>query len=772
MRFMNLPPIVESGEKVFSPRPKAGRFPRFGLYLFLFFALLGLIAPFLPGDEGPVVNYLMILTVPVFLGFAFVFYRILRTARMSYGVTRDGIREMREGGARIRWEDVQDIELVHPLGGTGELMIRFIDRAGGKMMTIYTEHLARGGRSIVNELQRHLAPLFEKKAGEYLSGKEHIGHPFIKDVIRIEGNLVFIEFPKLKKQTIPMESIRRVEWLPGAISGAKLGYVLIEHADGRIELPQNIRGIHYFLYALKHMYGLGERVNPEYAEDLTRKMDQAQSSQTSIFFFRILGIALIILGIFFFSKELMELLDENTINRMGITTEATIARKRAPTTLYLRFKDKYGKDVETRVYAEKDLYKRLSENETISIKYHPAVPKKVLFQGKRAMGWRFHLGLMSITFLFVVVGIILTVLAHSQKRKSEKILKSLDMEKGRTVAQIPPFSPSIPSVMGSPMPEPRPASAGPSAGSMQSPPGPPLAPVPGSVSQAKTCSQCRAPIQGDYFLSAGAVFCPVCREEAVEGHVRPGCLTLLRAAAYGAVGALLASGLWALVTILTGYELGIIAILVGLIVGYAVRRGSGKAQGRIFQFLALILTFFSLAYAMIPIVVMEFRKNPEARKTISDAWQQARDSSAIDKGQTGRESDQDYEEYGDDALTTGTLEELTEDMEDTGTISLERGAAIPRPEPGRKMPSSFGLIKALKAVAFVFIGLILVILILLFSPIVIYIIMLISSPFSFIFLAIALWEAWRLNRPEKRVFLGPFNDEKTIDFTKADLSRP
>ena len=769
---MNSLPVLESGEKVFSPRPKAGRIPRFGLYLFLFFALIALVSPFLPGEEGTSINYLMILAIPVFLGFAFLFYRLHRSARMSYGVTREGIREMREGGARLRWEDVQDIMLVHPMGGAGELMVQLLDRSGRKAMTVYTEHFARGGRTFVSELQRHLGPLFEKKAREYLSGQQRFGQAFIKDVIRIEGNLIFIEFPKLKKQTIPMETIRRVEWLPGPISGAKLGYVLIEHAEGRIELPQNIKGIQYFLYALKYLYGLGDRVNPEYAEDLTSRIDEAQTSQTAINFFRILGIALIGLGIFFFSRELMELLDENAIDRMGIKAEALIAMKRAPNVLHLRFKDKYGKDVETRVYVEKDLYTRVSEKEILPIKYHPAAPKKVLFQGKRAMGLRFHLGLMSISFLFVVAGIILTLVAYFKKRKSEEILKSLEMEKGRTVESVPPISLSIPSGTGPPMPEQRPAVAIPSGGSMQQPANLPVAPVPGAGPQAKSCSRCQASITGDYFLSAGVVFCPVCREKAGEARMRPGCLTLLRAGSYGAVGAILASGLWALVTILTGYELGIIAILVGLIVGYAVRLGSGKAQGRIFQFLALALAFFSLAYAMIPIVVTEISKNPEMRKTISDAWQQATKNSAVDKGQTGGESAEDFEEYGEDVLSTGTLAKATTVQEESGKTPREKRPDRPETEPGARVPSSFGLMKVLKAVAFIFIGAFLLIVILLVSPIVIYIIMLFSSPLSFIFLAIALWEAWRLNRPEKLVFLGPFNDTMTIDFTKADISRP
>ncbi len=225
-----------------------------------------------------------------------------------------------------------------------------------------------------------------------------------------------------------------------------------------------------------------------------------------------------------------------------------------------------------------------------------------------------------------------------------------------------------------------------------------------------------------------------------------------------------------MITILSGYELGIIAILVGFIVGYAVRRGAGKAQGRIFQFLALILTFFALAYAMIPIVVNEFRKDPEMGRSITDAWNQAVQNQ--NAGKITGEMEEEEEEYTDDAPSTRTLAEMTETQKESGKIPQEKWSQTPKTFRKTKIPSSFGFPDLLKAVAFVIIGVIILVLILLLSPIVIYLVMLFSSPFSFIFLAIALWQAWRLNRPEKRVFLGPYNDAKTIDFTKADLSRP
>ena len=81
---MNYQPEQKTGEKVFSPRPGAGRMNRFGLVLFLLFALLALIAPFLPPQGESKIDYLIILTVPIFLGFACLFYRLLKLERAHF----------------------------------------------------------------------------------------------------------------------------------------------------------------------------------------------------------------------------------------------------------------------------------------------------------------------------------------------------------------------------------------------------------------------------------------------------------------------------------------------------------------------------------------------------------------------------------------------------------------------------------------------------------------------------------------------------------------
>jgi hypothetical protein len=253
------------------------------------------------GSDDKIFNLLPVLTTPIFGVLFYAFFKHFRALGASFRIDDRGIGEIGGKGITLSWDEIGDIEINSSLIGMVEMKIRIVDRSGQKFITIYADHLPRGGRTILDELQRRLSSLFEKKTREYLSGQKHWNHPMIKDILRLEGDLLFIEFPKLKKQSIPLNQIRRVEWFPGAISGAQTGYLLIEHPSGKIKLPHNVSGLAFFLFALKYLYGLGESVNPEMNEELTHKMDNIRQSQAKSFMFRLIAFAfplsLLFLGI-------------------------------------------------------------------------------------------------------------------------------------------------------------------------------------------------------------------------------------------------------------------------------------------------------------------------------------------------------------------------------------------------------------------------------------------------------------------------------------------
>lgn len=62
----------------------------------------------------------------------------------------------------------------------------------------------------------------------------------------------------------------------------------------------------------------------------------------------------------------------------------------------------------------------------------------------------------------------------------------------------------------------------------------------------------------------------------------------------GSFAALVGAGIWALVTVLTGYQIGWMAIGVGVLVGWAVRR-AGNGPDRSFGFLGASLALIGCA---------------------------------------------------------------------------------------------------------------------------------------------------------------------------------
>ena len=64
----------------------------------------------------------------------------------------------------------------------------------------------------------------------------------------------------------------------------------------------------------------------------------------------------------------------------------------------------------------------------------------------------------------------------------------------------------------------------------------------------------------------------------------------------------------------TGYEIALVAILVGFIVGKAVRAGSGGGGGRAYQVLAVALTYCSIVSSYVPRILDEVSKLPTASK--------------------------------------------------------------------------------------------------------------------------------------------------------------
>ena len=115
------------------------------------------------------------------------------------------------------------------------------------------------------------------------------------------------------------------------------------------------------------------------------------------------------------------------------------------------------------------------------------------------------------------------------------------------------------------------------------------------------CSTCKQPAETEYHQLNGRVFCTACRakiERAIEKLRQSG--SVARAALFGLGAAILGALIYYGVSAATGYEFGLIAVVVGVLVGKAVRKGSGSVGGPRYQALAMVLTYFSIASTYVP----------------------------------------------------------------------------------------------------------------------------------------------------------------------------
>ena len=120
----------------------------------------------------------------------------------------------------------------------------------------------------------------------------------------------------------------------------------------------------------------------------------------------------------------------------------------------------------------------------------------------------------------------------------------------------------------------------------------------GATPLAASCTVCKQPITGVYHQANGQVVCSGCRARVEAQMAQSG--SYARALALGAGGGIAGAAVWYGVAALTGYEIGIIAILMGWLVGRGVNMGSGGRGGRGYQVLALGLTYLSICAAYAP----------------------------------------------------------------------------------------------------------------------------------------------------------------------------
>jgi len=208
---------------------------------------------------------------------------------------------------------------------------------------------------------------------------------------------------------------------------------------------------------------------------------------------------------------------------------------------------------------------------------------------------------------------------------------------------------------------------------------------------AVRCAGCGAALRS-YHQVNGHVACEACRAAAVRAHGASHVPTVLRAAGLGVLAAIAGALLYYGVAKLTGYEIGLVSIAVGLLVGHAVKRGARGRGGWRYQALAVFLCYSGIAASYAPSVFEELGKRREGQE----------EQAATPQAQP----------------------------------AAPDGAAPEAPlGPGRALLALVALFMFCIALP-VLVGL--------------------ESPMTFVIVGIALWEAWRVNRAAPFQVSGPF----------------
>jgi len=125
---------------------------------------------------------------------------------------------------------------------------------------------------------------------------------------------------------------------------------------------------------------------------------------------------------------------------------------------------------------------------------------------------------------------------------------------------------------------------------------------PAGTAAQLSCAACHAPLAGVYHKINDKTTCGPCRL-AVESETARG--GFAKALAFGAGAAVAGFVVYYAILKVTGYELSLISILVGYMVGRAVSEGSGGRGGKRYQALAVGLTYLSITATYVPMIMGE-----------------------------------------------------------------------------------------------------------------------------------------------------------------------
>jgi len=255
-----------------------------------------------------------------------------------------------------------------------------------------------------------------------------------------------------------------------------------------------------------------------------------------------------------------------------------------------------------------------------------------------------------------------------------------------------------------------------------------------------TCGFCNQEVYKNYFEINGRIACERCRyavERQLTGSSRGIRFLLALGAGMGAAG--VGAALWYAVTALSGYEFGLIAVVVGVMVGYAVRWGSRGTGGWLYQALAIFLTYMSIVSTYVPTMISQLREMAESDQQAAVAQQgeisapSDQPVAIVQEGEVAGTSNQQTAvvQPGETSSAAAEVSESTAGSLESGAGEVTLGGTV----------LAFGALLLLAA-AVPFLGG--------FENII-----------GILIIGFALYEAWKINRRVPLELSGPYNVGET-----------
>lgn len=127
------------------------------------------------------------------------------------------------------------------------------------------------------------------------------------------------------------------------------------------------------------------------------------------------------------------------------------------------------------------------------------------------------------------------------------------------------------------------------------------------------CKSCNQRISGAYYRINGALACERCTTQLQSQIPTDSHTAFVRAVLFGIGAAIAGLILYAAFGIITGIEIGYVALAVGWLIGKAMRKGSNGVGGRRYQIVAAALTYAAVSMAAVPIYFSQLSKQKAAR---------------------------------------------------------------------------------------------------------------------------------------------------------------